>query len=413
MAARVAAELRDARRPLVVTSISAGPEVVRAAANLTKALHDAGRDCWISVIMPEANTMGVAMLGGISVDKALNRIESGEADTLVVLENDLSRRMNPTRFDALINKAKHVIALDCIETQTTANADIVLPVPASVETDGTFVNNEGRAQRFFQVFVPKGDMKTAWRTLGELGAEPRWSIFEDVLRSLAEERPEFAPALEAAPSADWRTHADQKVARMPHRYSGRTSKDANVSVAEPRVPPDPDTPFSFSMEGDQNPPPGPLVQRFWYPGWNSMNSITKFQIEVNGPLHGSNPGKRLIEPSGKRTKPFSVTEQAPLEPGEVWIVPRPRIFGSEELSELSPGIGQLTPPAEITISPELAEKLGVSEGDTLETEIAGQLRRLTVRLDESAPADVASVPANFPATLGILSPTRVKMAVGP
>ena len=90
--------------------------------------------------------------------------------------------------------------------------------------------------------------------------------------------------------------ADQKVAREPHRFSGRTSKDANWTIREPQPVDDTQTPLSFSMEGDQNPPPAPLVPRFWWPGWNSNEAINKFQIEVGGPLHGGNPGKRLIEP---------------------------------------------------------------------------------------------------------------------
>ena len=32
---------------------------------------------------------------------------------------------------------------------------MVLPAATFAETDGTLVNNEGRAQRFFQVFVPR------------------------------------------------------------------------------------------------------------------------------------------------------------------------------------------------------------------------------------------------------------------
>ena len=40
---------------------------------------------------------------------------------------------------------------------------MVLPAGTFAETDGTLVNNEGRAQRFFQVFVPQGDIQESWR----------------------------------------------------------------------------------------------------------------------------------------------------------------------------------------------------------------------------------------------------------
>ena len=43
--------------------------------------------------MPEANSLGLALLGGDGVDAALDALIDGEADALiVVLENDLYRR---------------------------------------------------------------------------------------------------------------------------------------------------------------------------------------------------------------------------------------------------------------------------------------------------------------------------------
>jgi NADH-quinone oxidoreductase subunit G len=50
------------------------------------------------------------------------------------------------------------------------------------------------------------------------------------------------------------------------------------------------------MEGYLNQPPSPLITRFWSPGWNSIQSVTKYQREVGGPLNGGDPGVRLIEP---------------------------------------------------------------------------------------------------------------------
>ena len=45
---------------------------------------------------------------------------------------------------------------------------MVLPAATFAEADGTFVNNEGRAQRFFQVFVPEGDIQESWRWLRDI-----------------------------------------------------------------------------------------------------------------------------------------------------------------------------------------------------------------------------------------------------
>ncbi|HET6456330.1 MAG TPA: NADH-quinone oxidoreductase subunit NuoG [Armatimonadota bacterium] len=376
-------DLKQAAHPLIVTSISAGMDVLKSAANLVQELHDAGKDCMLTIIVPEANTVGVGMLGGMSVEDALSR----EVDTIIVLENDLTRRI-----DNLPDRK--IIALDCIETPVTSKASVVLPINAYVESDGTFVNNEGRAQRFYQVFVPCGDIRHSWEAIRDLaGAESH--TYEDVLKALAAEMSEFAPALEASFGEDWRSPAGQKIARQPHRFSGRTAVNANIDVNEPRPPDDPQTPFAFTMEGYQNPPPGPLIQRFWWPGWNSDNSVTKFQIEVNGPLHDENPGKRLIEPSGGR---LSFEIEPPQE--GIRIIPRPMIFGSEELSRLAPGIAQLTPPADIAMNSQTAKKLGLAEGGMVE--FAG--RRLPLRLDESVYEGIALIPKDFEETKGITGP---------
>jgi len=66
---------------------------------------------------------------------------------------------------------------------------------------------------------------------------------------------------------------------------------ANINVSEPKPPEDEDSPLSFTMEGYRNEPPSSIIPFFWQPGWNSVQSINKYQIEIGGPLHGGDPGK--------------------------------------------------------------------------------------------------------------------------
>ena len=100
---------------------------------------------------------------------------SGGAETVIVLENDLYRRAPAAAVDAFLSRARNVIALDSLANPTTAKAELALPAGTFAESDGTFVSNEGRAQRFFQVFVPEGDIQESWRWLAhapELGGRP-------------------------------------------------------------------------------------------------------------------------------------------------------------------------------------------------------------------------------------------------
>ena len=67
-AQKIGVALKAAERPLVVSGGGLGsPEVIQAAANVARALKKAGRDARISLVFPEANSLGAALLaaGGL------------------------------------------------------------------------------------------------------------------------------------------------------------------------------------------------------------------------------------------------------------------------------------------------------------------------------------------------------------
>ena len=437
LAAGIAAALSQARQPLVVSGAGLGNVALpRAAANVVRALREKVPAAGLCLTLPEANSMGAALMGGRSLAAVAAAIESGEADTLIVLENDLFRRADPLLVERLFT-ARQVIVLDCLTSRTAARADIVLPAAAFAESDGTLVSSEGRAQRFFKTMPPAGDVRASWRWLGAmaeaLGATPAWQALDDVIRELAAELPVFADIREAAPDAGFRI-TGQKVARQPHRYSGRTSMNADLDVREAQPPADPDSPLSFSMEGFQGQPPGALIPRYRSPGWNSVQALNKFQQEAGGPLRGGDPGRRLIEPQpgeqperleqeehepgqeqegqeGQEQPQFKRPEYFPDIPepfvpraGEWLLVPLYHIFGSEEMSAVAPAVRQLAPAAYVALSPGDAAALGAPPGSTAELIVAGGTLHLPVRLLDSLPAGVAGVPVCLPGLEGIVEP---------
>lgn len=148
-AQRIADALLAAKRPLVVSGNSLGNKaLIEAAANIAKALKQREKNGSISLVVGEANSLGLALFGGDSVEAALERLTSGQADAVVVLENDLYRRTDAARVDAALAAAKVVIVADHQQTATTAKAHLVLPAASFAEGDGTLVSQEGRAQRF-------------------------------------------------------------------------------------------------------------------------------------------------------------------------------------------------------------------------------------------------------------------------
>jgi NADH-quinone oxidoreductase subunit G len=420
LAERVAQALREAQRPLVVSGPSLNSEsVIYAAANVAAALCRAGKRASLSFIAPECNSVGLNLMGTRPLAEAMEAAQKGEAETLVILENDLYRRAPRQQVDALLKGAKHVIVLDSLLTPTASQAEIVLPAATFAESDGTLVNNEGRAQRFFQVFVPQGDIQESWRWLREMmiaaGRREAAALetLDHVNDALARALPVLAAVTKAAPSALFR-EAGAKIPRAPHRYSGRTAMHAHIHVSEPKPPADPDSPLSFSMEGYPDQPPPPLIPFFWSPGWNSIQAVNKFQEEIAGPLRGGDPGVKVIEPGpgsevngayrGVPPEAFSVREE------ERFFVPLYHIFGSEELSQQAPAVAELIPKPYIAIAPEDAARLQLKEGDEAEVRLNGSTQRLTIRLREEMPKGLAGLPVGLPGVETVELPAWGKIA---
>jgi len=162
-------------RPVVISGTKkSSPEVIgmldRAGARL-------------AFMLPGPNACAAALLsadhGGVSLEAAL---ASGRVKGIIAVEADIPAE--------LLIGVPFVAAMDWRSTPTVRAAEIVLPTAAWVETVGTYVNNEGRAQRFSRVMQPGlpilgldpaghpprvhgseppgGNVLPAWRLLAEL-----------------------------------------------------------------------------------------------------------------------------------------------------------------------------------------------------------------------------------------------------
>ncbi|HET9589741.1 MAG TPA: NADH-quinone oxidoreductase subunit NuoG [Anaerolineales bacterium] len=403
-AEEIAETLKAAKNPLIVSGTSLGSEaVIQAAASIAWALKAVNPDTRIVLTVPERNSLGLALLDNKDLDDAQEALERNPNAMLVILENDLYRRASTGSIDKLFDSAGQVVVIDSLENRTTAKADLVLPAATFAEGDGTLVNYEGRAQRYFQVLPPRDEIRESWRWIDELmrarhhELHGTWNDLDDVLRALSEQAPVFAPVLEIAPPEGFRL-VEQKIPRQPHRYSGRTANRANITVHEPKPPDDPDAPLAFSMEGYKGQPPPSLIPRYWAPGWNSVQALNKFQAEVGGPLIGGSPGRRLIEPSAEArpSYPQDIPDAFVPREDEYLALPLYHIFGSEELSRLAPAIAERTPEVHAVLHPALAEKLAAADGQSIQIRLEGDTIRLPLRLDASLPEDLVGLPAGFP-----------------
>ncbi len=395
-----ATALRVAERPLVVSGTGCASEpVLRAAAAVALALARAGRRVRVSWVVPECNSLGLAALGGQPLSEAFARARDRRARTVIVLENDLYRRAPGRLVDELLASAR-VIVIDHLAHATARRAAACLPAGTFAESSGTLVNGEGRAQRFFRVLAPEGDVADSWRWLGALGQAPSVpgrDALDELTRACAQAIPALRRIVDAAPDAGARW-AGQRVPRQPQPYSGRTAMRAQISVHEPEPPADPDAPLAFSMEGYPLPPPPPLVTHYWAPRWNSCQSLKKFGVELGDGLHGASSGVRLFEPAVAAPAGFRADAPPPFRRrgGALLAVPRPLVFGTEELSMLAPAVAERAGTPAVLLNATDGTELGLAPGTEVELATDDAACRRPVELDERVPRGVALVPVGAP-----------------
>jgi len=421
LSATIADALKNARHPLIICGTCCGnTSLIHAAANIAWALCKTGNAASLSFTVPECNSLGLGLLGAGSIRKAFESAASEKAETVIILENDLYRRADSGSVDRFLDGIPNIVVIASMNSRTTERADALLPTGTFAETGGTLVNNEGRAQHFFKVFVPDGLIDESWRwlcamlTVAEHPRGSKWKTVQDITAALADELDIFKPVSEAAPPPEFRK-TGQKIPRQSHRYSGRTSMVANKTVHEPKPPDDPDSPLSFSMEGYGGRPPAALIPRYWFPGWNSDQSLNKFRTGTGGPREDGDPGQRLIEPAEMNKALFfdDIPGAFHARKNEWLFVPLFHIFGSEELSSMAPSIEELSPQPYLALNADDADSLGFVSGDNASIDLNGKSYRIPVRVSPSLPTGVAGLPVGLPSLDWIPLPSWGKISKRP
>ena len=378
--------------------------ILEAAGNVARALARRQKaDAGLTLVRREANSVGLGLLGGESLDWALEQLDTGSADGVVILENDLYARLPATRVDSALARAAAVVTIDHQRTPTWERADIGLPAGTFAESDGTLVSLEGRAQRFYQVFDPSymrpdTRIRESWRWLHALHAtldrQPVETVLlDDLTQAVAEDAPALAPLHQNTPEAMFRIHG-LKLAREPHRYSGRTAMRANLNVNEPRAPVDLDTPFAFSMEGYAGyQEPRRDVAFAWAPGWNSPQAWNKFQDEVGGHLRAGDPGKRLFTAPVADGDYCTEIPAAFTPRADEWqVIDLPQLFGGDEMSRCAEPIRERMAAPQVALSEADAARLGVAAGDVVSISLDGAAFELPARLSAGMPKGMIGLP---------------------
>lgn len=175
--------LKEAQRPIIICGTSQGdPKLVRQVVRT---------GAQVAFVLPGPNSMGAALLAhehaAVSLEEA---VASGKIKGIISFEADLPPR--------ILERTELLAAADWLGTAAMSLAAVTLPTAAWVEMDGTFINNEGRAQRFRRVMMPGLPIR-GLNPEGHPSHQPRreppgnqvrpaWEIIADMVAGLGGER---------------------------------------------------------------------------------------------------------------------------------------------------------------------------------------------------------------------------------
>jgi len=100
-------------------------------------------------------------------------------------------------------KVEFIVVQDSYLNEMTEKADAVFPAATFAETDGTFVNVQGRMQRFQKIIEPLGEAKPDWWIVSQLAMKLRREDFKykkssDILREMKKAVPAFSKVTDAS-----------------------------------------------------------------------------------------------------------------------------------------------------------------------------------------------------------------------
>lgn len=412
--------LMTAKSPLIISGVSLLERgILDSAAGLAETLYDHNPHTMLSLCAPEANSIGAAMLShtdNLSLAQITER--ASDIDVLVVLENDLTRRLDPTSMQQLIASGTTIIALDILENETLNHATLALPAASFAESQGTLINMEGRAQRFFPAFKPAHERQPSWQWLLHLaaldghGELSKIIHFDEIVHACAQQHSPLARLTEVAPDHSFRRHG-QKIPRQTPRYSGRTAMSADLSVHEPQQPKDLETPLAFSMEGVNQNQPVALKSFVWSPGWNSNQAIQKFQAETQKPSVGVSSGIRLLISSGKGI-PHTSTDRTAFAQSNGWqLIPIQCLHGSEELSAYTDEIAELAGDPFVALTESCALELQVAAGDGVILSSNNVNLSLAVKIVARMAKNCIGFSAGYTQTLSLSAGSHVQLQRDP
>ncbi len=263
---------------------------------------------------------------GLGTEEIRTALVAGELKTLVLFGADPLRDFPDTEaWKRALAGADHLIVFSTFENATTKMADVVFPLETHAEKDGTVTHPDGRLQRVRPSAGRPGDIRPNWGVLAELSQ----ALGHDT--GITSQPSAFAALTDAVPF--YAGIDDSEIAGRGVRWQDREAA-ASLPASDSAVP-----------------------ERV--PGAGSPG--TPRDSEPGDPVPGAHP--------------------APSDPGSLALGTY-RDLWAGPITELNPPLKFLQPRQRVELSLADAERLGLSNGDTVRVSQNGSAVEASVQLRE-------------------------------
>ncbi|WP_189637788.1 NADH-quinone oxidoreductase subunit NuoG [Thalassotalea sp. HSM 43] len=412
------AALKNAQKPMLICGQSlAGSDHLSACEQLLHAMTRQGKAVKVCSVPNDVNSLGLYQYldsDCLSIEQMLALSQAKSFDGMVVAEQS-GQSFSKAQLQTMRDTFATIICLDYWHNPISESADVLLPVATFDESQGLVVNFQGKAQCFYPALTAKLPILPAWRYIklideamgnGHL-SQPEHDANDNASLSLsrrlqpsekqhlAHSLPTFWHRLKQLQSdfidtdAYVRTGQWLLASRQTPRASGRTAMYANQSVHEPKSTIDLSSPFNFSMEGfisrenqaqqlsgeQQAAPPANAYS--WAPGWNSNQSVSKYQTapgqalnKPNAVVHIYDPTSGQSHPKHNQTHKHKVAKQTPpasqKSHGELnYLGSEAHIFADDAKGRLGFDFELLSPLPAAVISADIAQSLALENSSHL------------------------------------------------
>ncbi|OGL46047.1 MAG: hypothetical protein A2161_10120 [Candidatus Schekmanbacteria bacterium RBG_13_48_7] len=106
------------------------------------------------------NTLGAMLLkifpteNGADIKGMISKIDKGDLKMLFLVTDDILKKEDSEKIKHSLEKVEHLILVTPFKSELFKSCEVILPLKTYMEKDGTFINAQGRIQKFHRVINP-------------------------------------------------------------------------------------------------------------------------------------------------------------------------------------------------------------------------------------------------------------------